>query len=177
MEAVHVLLGTEAVEYLLFDGLPKRGRQRRLHQDAVAGGVLVERRDTIQHVGGAHRGRHPMDGDVQTGVATHAFLVAYVDLGSGVVADQHDVQRRTATGACDECLDARRQFGANGGGGCDAVELAGTHGPSVYAEALGRPPSRSLLRPPHEALTLASSHLMMRTLDSLAVPAPEEKVR
>jgi hypothetical protein len=26
-------------------------------------------------------------------------------------------------------------------------------------------------------LTLASSHLMMRKLDSLAVPAPEEKVR
>ena len=49
MKAVDVLGGIDGVEHLLRGVLAERRRQRRLHEDAVAGRVAIELPDERQH--------------------------------------------------------------------------------------------------------------------------------
>ncbi len=74
--------------------------QRQLHQDAVDGGVLVERFHARQQFGFGQGGGVLLQHRVQAGVMAGLDLVAHIDLAGRVFADQHHGQtRRDATGA------------------------------------------------------------------------------
>ena len=78
-------------------------RQRQLHQDAVDIGPLVQAVDEREQLFGGDGGgrRKGLARDAQFGAGLH--LVAHVDLGSGIVADQHDGQSRRARGRGQRC--------------------------------------------------------------------------
>jgi hypothetical protein len=68
-----------------------------------------------------------VDRDVQPGFLPGFFFVADVDLGSGIVADEEDVERRRAASAGGEGLNLRRQLLPMAPPRRDAVECLRGH--------------------------------------------------
>ena len=92
MKPVDVLGRIDRVEDLLRGALPHRGRQRRLDEDAVVCVARVQPLDQRQQLVERRVGRQPLQIDPQTGIGPGAHLVADVDLGRGIFADEHDAE-------------------------------------------------------------------------------------
>ncbi|MNR23217.1 hypothetical protein D3C85_1402240 [compost metagenome] len=124
MKPVHVLLGRDGLDDLV--RVHVLG-QRKLHQDAVDGRVLVQDGDAGQQFGLGHLGRVLLFHGMQAGLFAGRDLVAHIHLRRGVRAHQHHGQAgagalggqgRNALG--DFFADAQRQCRAVNNPGCHA---------------------------------------------------------
>ena len=95
-EAVDVLAGIDRVEDALLGIGAERLRQRRLDENAVVLRILVEAVDDGEHGRERGRPRQPLEVHAHAGVFGRLQLVADVDLGCRVVADEHDRERGRA---------------------------------------------------------------------------------
>jgi hypothetical protein len=97
MEAVDVLVGIDGVEHALRRVLSHRRRQRRLHEDAVVRDAAVQAIDEGQQVVERGGRRQPLQVDPQSGVGAGLHLVADVDFGRRILADEHDAEAGRAS--------------------------------------------------------------------------------
>ena len=100
--------------------------QRQLDQDAVDAGVVVQRLDTGQQFGLGHRGIVLLQHRMKARVLAGLDLVAHIDLGGRVVADQdHGQAGRGAAGL--QGGGALGDFGTQLAGEGVAVDELGCH--------------------------------------------------
>ena len=108
VKTVHVLGRRDGFDHLLRVDVR---RQRQLHQDAVNGRVGVQRGNARQQRRFAHIGVVLLEDRMQAAVFTGLDLVAHIDLGRRVFADQdHGQARCDATGL--QCCGAKCDVGA-----------------------------------------------------------------
>ena len=91
-EPVHILVSRDRVEDLLLCAGAHRLRQRRLHENAVDSGALVESIDHCQDIGERRRFRHAFKIDPEPNVAASLHLVSNVNLRRRIVTDEHDAE-------------------------------------------------------------------------------------
>ena len=140
-EAVDVLVRIDGLEHGHLGVRAERRRQRRLHQDAVVRGAGVQAPHLAEDVLERGGRRQADQVDRQAGLAAGADLVANVDLGRRIRADQHDAERRRTPERLLDADDAPRQV---------VADRLADHHPVEHA-ALGR------LQVTHFAAIIASA--------------------
>ncbi len=136
VKTVHILGGRDRLDHLL--RIDVRG-QGKLHQDAVDGGVGIERLHACQQFGLGH-GRGPaLQHRMHAGVFAGLDLVAHIDLRGRVLAHQDHGQAR-----CDalglEGGHTGADIGAQLAGEGVAVDQLGGHGAVGMGLKRKRPP-------------------------------------
>ena len=132
MQQAANVLGVNAVDVLArIDGeqhAPRvdAGGQRQLDQDAVDAAVGVQRRDDLQELVGGRRGGQPVVEGLDAGLRAGGRLVAHVDLGRRIVADEDDGQPRRDS-LRGQAIDLQLQVAAHARGQRFSVKNRGGH--------------------------------------------------
>src|SRR5690606_31147960 len=121
MEAVDVFFSRDGFDDL---GRVHVARQRQLDKNAVNGRVFIELLDDIQQFGFGAVLAHADHTGMQAGFLAGCRLVAHVDLGGRILADQHDRQPGVNV-LCAQRFDTFGNFGAYGVRECLADDDAG----------------------------------------------------
>ncbi len=125
METVHVLARVDAVDQPAGVG---NARQRQLHQDAVDLGIGIESVDQRQQLGFAGAGRQVVVERLDADLFRRAALVAHVDGGRRIAADQHHRQARPRLPGRQPRIDPQLELVEQFVGDAPPVEDAGRNG-------------------------------------------------
>ena len=124
MEAVHILVGVDALDDRVFVQV---ARQRELDQDAVEPGVPVQLVDQAQEVGLGHVRGHVENLGEKAGFLTRPAFVPYIDAGSWIIAHEDGGQTWSGSSGSDEIGHAGSNLSAEVGGDFVAFEDARGH--------------------------------------------------
>ena len=137
VEAVDVLGGVEGFD----DGeRVEVGRQRKLDQDAVEGVVAVQRAHQVENVAVGRGGGEVEDAAVHAYPGAGLDLVADVNVGGGVVADEHGGEAG-ADAFVTECAYVTGGLVKDCGGDRGAVDQGSGHAPhrsATMVDSLGK---------------------------------------